>query len=159
MYVQPSSRVDFVVFSDASLTGLGVCVLTPSGPMRVFAAQTPVAFSNSLPAGSNEIFILGLIAALMALKVMSFLSPVEGSNIVLFIDNNASLASIVRAFSKCPVGFSIVSEFWRLADSLSIVPWVERVESSLNLADAPSRLPGPEATFVPFENVWTLPTP
>ena len=154
-YVQPRACVDLVVFSDASLTGLGVCVATQSRERKCFAAQTPRDFSDRIPSGSNQIFLLELLAALMAVKVVSSLYPAAGGlNFVLFIDNNASLSTLVRSFSKCPFGLAIVSEFWLVADHSALRPWVERVPSSLNLADEPSRAPCVDTVIFPFERVW-----
>ena len=88
------------------------------------------------------------------MRVLCEFFPFVGrANVVVLIDNNASLCSIVRAYSKCVVGLSVVSDFWYAVDSALITPWVERIPSDLNLADRPSRDPS-GARSIPFNWAW-----
>ena len=153
-FVEPSKKVDFIAFSDAPLSGLGACVVPCGGGVFNFAARVPEGFHNSLPVGVNPIFILELVAAVFAVRVVSKFFRGDGvSNAVIFIDNNASLCSIVRAYTKCKIGLQVVGEFWSAVDGANVLPWVERIPSALNWADEPSRDPK-NAHILTFEWAW-----
>ena len=63
----------------------------------------------------------------------------RGSNWVHFIDNNASLASLINGSSSVSAGDAIVGETWNLIAALEIGAWFERVESHANPLDGLSR--------------------
>ena len=138
-FVNPSPLVDFVAFSDASLEGLGVCVLPREGPLKKFSSLVPKGFVSSLPPGSNAIFVLELIAALLCCQLLAKKVSCGGKQAFLFVDNNASLSSLCKGASNCPVGESVILRFWSEVDRCGLCPWVERVPSAQNLADEPSR--------------------
>ena len=131
--------VDFVVFSDASLTGLGVCLIPRGGPRSFFSCIVPDSFAPSLPGGANVIFILELIAALLSVQLLAKRNVCSGKQAYVFIDNNASLASLCKGVSNCPVAQKVIVLFWSTVDRCGLSPWIERVSSSQNLADRPSR--------------------
>ena len=139
LFARPSRQVDFVVFSDASLTGLGVCVIPARGPQRLFSCTVPDSFVSSLPAGASAIFILELLAALLGVQLLASDNVCAGKQAYVFIDNNASLASLCKGVSKCPEAQKVILSFWSTVDQCGVSPWIERVASSLNLADRPSR--------------------
>ena len=60
----------------------------------------------------------------------------RGSNWVHFIDNNASLASLINGSSSVSAGDAIVGGTWNLIAALEIGAWFERVESHANPLDA-----------------------
>ena len=152
-YAQPSSSVDFVVFSDASLAGLGACVVDQAGVRQDFGSLVPAGYTSSLPPGANAIFILEIWAAVLGILALSFRLNAEGrerANVFLFVDNNASLASLVRASSNCEVAQCAIRDFWRACSASGVTPWLERVESRFNWADGPSRDPTGAGALLPF---------
>ena len=138
-----------MVFSDASLTGLGVVVFPRYGPSVSVAAPVPAELARRLPAESNLIYVLEIAAALLAISFCKerFNRFGEEFNLFLFVDNNASLAALVRASSSCALAAGALFKFWKIASENNISPWHERVSSSCNPADRPSRFPNE------FENV------
>jgi hypothetical protein len=154
LYQRVDPRVGLVVFSDASLTGLGALVTTPGGERAEFAAIVPPAFASALPGGTNAIYILGRLAALLAARVAaSHFRKSPGVQFFLFVDNNASLSTLTRATAACPLAAAIARDLWATAVEFSVSPWLERVESAVNLADAPSRRLRADATMCDF---WGL---
>ena len=66
-YVQPkASPTDAVIFTDASLTGLGVTYALPSGETHYLSAPVPAGVERHLASSDNKIFILELAAVLLA---------------------------------------------------------------------------------------------
>ena len=149
IFSKPSDKIDFVVFSDASTTGLGVCVVSPSLEKWYFAASVPHDFDLVLPVGASKIFTLECAAALFAMRVVAEFLPGVEKRVCLFVDNNVSISSIIRAYSRCELASRVIAAFWECAVERKISPWVERVRSSQNLADAPSRAP-------PVGTAWRL---
>ena len=91
----------------------------------------------------NLIFILELLAAFSAMCVVCNLyarAPAR-VNIVLLIDNDPALAALIRGSSDSDLAGRVISNFWRAADAVKVSPWLERVASKANWADAPSRDP------------------
>jgi hypothetical protein len=78
VYAQPSRVVDFVVFSDASLFGLGASVADRSGGRVDFGCFAPAGFEESLPPGANAIFILEIWAAVLAVLALGLRLRAEG---------------------------------------------------------------------------------
>ena len=141
-YNADETSTDFCVFSDASLEGLGVVVYSRCGVARSFSSPVPDSFKN-MPEGVNRIYILELAAALLALKALRmFPYPKGGKRIFLFVDNNACLSALVKADAKCPYGANVAYKFWEEAGESEAVPWLERVPTALNPADAPGRRRG-----------------
>ena len=154
------SRASLVIFTDASLTGIGVCFVWPSGRCEYFGADVPQKFASSFPKGSNQIYILEIWAVYLAARLLEQLRSVHtGMRILIFVDNNAALSAFIKAAaSSFPAGEAI-HRAWQIFERLEVVLWFERVPSHLNLADAPSRGKG---SFLkkpfPFSPSLTMPT-
>ena len=114
-----------------------------AGPGVSAAAAVPDDFVARLPAGANVIYVLEIAAALLAISILRKKFPLLGGemNIILFVDNNASLAALTRASPSCDSAANAIFKFWKCADSDSICPWLERVSTNANPADRPSRFP------------------
>ena len=140
-YDPPGRGSDFLIFSDASESGLGVVICVPGGGRYSFAAPVPESFFSLLAPGDNAIFILEILGALLAIRVLRdrFARRRKASNVVFLIDNDPALASLIRGSARSDLAGRAIYNFWKVADAAKIVPWLERVSSSANLADAPSR--------------------
>ena len=70
-----------------------------------------------------------------------------------YIDNDGSLAALIRGSSSVYSGDCIVGLTWQLCSDLRIAPWFERVESSANPLDGLSRgrREGPWKSIVDFK--------
>ena len=89
------------------------------------------------PSEPNAIFLLELMAVLASLRKMQPL--LRDARVMLFIDNNAALHALVKGDSSVPMARWIVQECWSILAYTAARAWFERVPSSSNPADAPSR--------------------
>ena len=88
------------------------------------------------------------------LALFHFRESLRDSAIAIYVDNNAALAAIINGDSSAPAAFPLIAVLWFLAASYNIALWFERVESSKNIADLPTRgvqLPFPvrDSAFFP----------
>ena len=63
----------------------------------------------------------------------------RGRRLLVFVDNDAARAALVAGGSRALPSAKLVGEFWQLAAEYHLYPWVERVPTRSNPADAPSR--------------------
>ena len=63
----------------------------------------------------------------------------KGEAVIVFMDNDAATGSVVRGYSNAPDLAWIAAKIWDLALYWAISLWLERVDSSSNPADEPSR--------------------
>ena len=126
-----------LVYSDASGGG-GVSI----GTLIVrFDAKGPKypAYSGHAPGWCRDanIYTLEILAACIAAV---HLVQLRGSgHTIFFIDNEAACAALVRGTSDHEPARSIIGAFCRVCIENKITPWAERVCSSNNPADEPSR--------------------
>ena len=59
--------------------------------------------------------------------------------VIIFIDNSAAVAALVRGDSISGIDASLVAVFWRIAREANICIWIDRVLSRLNIPDLPTR--------------------
>ena len=74
----------------------------------------------------------------------------------VFIDNNPALVSLLRGHTEDPAANAAVKYFWEIQARAPCDVWLERVRSSRNHADAPSRLKRPAGSALlgaPFPNI------
>ena len=77
--------------------------------------------------------------------------------VLLFIDNDAAAACLVRGYSPGQDSCALVGDFWLAASSSRLSVYIDRVESKSNLADGPSRLVFD--LMYKLQAVWTEPNP
>ena len=126
--------------TDASLSGLGVMIKTACGPPMYFSATVPQNFARNIDDSQNIIYLLEIYGALLGVKCLRKAARGQVINVLMFVDNNAALASILRGYSSGNLlATRIIFEFWREQSEAGCPVWLERVRSSWNEADAPSR--------------------
>ena len=119
-----------VVYSDASEYGLGV----------VLFARTFTAFISLDIRNENNETIGVWEAAAVALCLACFAQELASVIVLMMVDNNGVLGSLVKGYSNCKTTSSIVRSFWAAVAHVGTAPWFEKVQSESNIADAPSRL-------------------
>ena len=77
--------------------------------------------------------------------------------VLLFIDNDAAAACLVRGYSPRHDSCALGGDFWLAASSSRLSVYIDRVESKSNLADGPSRLVFD--LMYKLQAVWTEPNP
>ena len=78
-----------------------------------------------------------LLPAQLAIEVWA--QAVTGRRVILFVDNDAARAALVKGTTKVRPSARIVSKFWEAAASHEVYAWIDRVPSASNVADGPSR--------------------
>ena len=136
----PSADIGGVLHTDASLSGLGAAWLRPGREPVYYSALVPPGFSD-YTSGTNEIYLLELAAAVLGASLIGSLRDAPRDNVVVGVDNNASLVSLLRGYGACDKATNYVLQFWSKVDASGSVVWVERVRSRANRADFPSRCP------------------
>ena len=116
----------------------GVLILQhPAFSVEYFSAAVPQDVVDSWHPRATYMGQLEALAAPISLQTWAH--KLAGQRIIHFIDNDAVASSLVRGYSAKIDSAWIISEYWSLAASHSIDPYIDRVESKSNLADGPSR--------------------
>ena len=89
------------------------------------------------PESKNPIFEYECLAILGALKLWGDL--VCGSNVVIFADSEGALSCMISATSQNFYGQAIAEHVHQTCDAHFLNAWLEHVNTSSNIADAPSR--------------------
>ena len=64
---------------------------------------------------------------------------VSGSQLVIFIDNNAVRDCLISCDSSNVIASTILKKILKLEDAVKVLAWYTRVPSPSNIADDPSR--------------------
>ena len=81
---------------------------------------------------------LEILACPLALSTWA--ETLAGRRVLLFVDNDAAAACLVRGYSPKADSSALVGSFWLLASRTRAEIYIDRVESKSNIADGPSRL-------------------
>ena len=80
--------------------------------------------------------------ALIAIELWA--ERLRGRRVIMFVDNDAAKEAIIKGTSASSASAKLVTNLWCRAAEAELYVWVERVPSSANPADAPSRRACPE---------------
>ena len=130
----------FEMENDVVTSGHGGVLVSPTGkPVRFFSgnlSKDHVALLN--PKGLKTIiFECEFLAVLIAYKVWA--KEVAGSQLVVFIDNNAVRGSLISCDTSNEIAAVILRSILQLEDDVKALAWYTRVPSPWNIADDPSR--------------------
>ena len=130
----------FEMENDIVTSGHGGVLVSPAGkPVRFFSgnlSKDHVALLN--PKGLKTIiFECEFLAVLIAYKVWA--KEVAGSQLVVFIDNNAVRDSLISCDTSNEIAAVILKSILQLEDDVKALAWYTRVPSPSNIADDPSR--------------------
>ena len=81
-----------------------------------------------------ELELLPVLAAILHHKDL-----VATRRVLLFVDNNAARDCLIKAGSRSPTLFAMLSQVFQAVADLGSLLWVSRVPSKSNIADLPSR--------------------
>lgn len=117
----------------------GVLYSSDGSTISYFSEVVPaLVMSAYMEASDNPIYIIELLAALIAIR--SWGSVCKNQFIVSFIDNEASRAALIKAWSDVSLANNILRLYVDEEMSCGWRPWFGRVPSHSNPADDPSRL-------------------
>ena len=137
-------NLGFGAHSDAQGLGHTAVTIRVRSSVIVRSVHLPawvVAISRRSDADSG---ILGFefAAAVLAMCVICTLDLGQAPAGLLCVDNQGVLDSLIKGSSSSVLGAAMCSVFWNLAARSSVFVWLERVSSSANFADSPSRICG-----------------
>ena len=132
------------MFCDASSSPpMIAAVLFEEGKIFYCEAHVPEAILNK-PLARNDDQIMALELYTILFGLGNFNSKVANSNLTILTDNAGGECALRKHAAKAPDHNMLVHKIWVTAASLKIGIWINRVASSLNIADGPTR---------PWENV------
>ena len=124
---------------DSDKAGLGGVLVHGSGSILSCFSEfaSPWVRGKVNPASCNPIFEYESLVILMALDAWAPL--IHGTNLVIFTDNEGTLACVITGTSENKFGARFAQLVHERCDSLGCNVWFERVNTTANIADAPSR--------------------
>ena len=139
---------DWAMYADAAFDsgphGARIAAIFPrtnKNPPRhisdVLLTGAPTPEELKFPPPTSAIFGMELIAIVLALYQAR--ATLCNKAIVIYTDNNAALASLIKGDSAAPAAFSMIALFWFMAEAYNIAIWLERVDTMRNIADLPTR--------------------
>ena len=118
------------VYSDASEHGLGF----------VLFLSDCVIFASVSVQGEDYQDIAIWEAAAIILVYRCVWMRLQQCLLLFLVDNNGVLSGVVKGWSRSDIINVMVGASWKVCAVEAVAPWYERVPSSPNLSDAPSRL-------------------
>lgn len=119
----------------------GVIITSGCTPLRYFGEIVDPETLNILNEAQSEhpIYELKCFAILAAVHL--WYDIIKQKHLVIFTDNDGSLGAMIKGYSANPAGMKIVRNTNTLLDEGGMICWFERVNTSSNIADEPSRTP------------------
>ena len=128
-----------VIYTDATgLGGIGAVIFAPGSEPRGFSALLSTDFVAHFMASTGN-RIQPLEALVPVLAVLNFRALLKGRQITWYQDNTGAEAALSNGHSQCSFTNTLVGVFWELSRAARLQSWLERVDSSANIADIPSR--------------------
>ena len=159
--VRPGGRLEPVlVFTDAAyeddVATWGIVLLDPvSGVRTALGGKIPTSLvSLWRELGSQQVITLAEAFAVLLARV-ELRQCIKDRRVIFFVDNEGARYSLIKGSSPTLALLQIVQLFHACAEHDRCIPWIERVPSSSNVADFPSR----DKTDVALEIIDGLPWP
>ena len=125
---------------EAPICGFGGVLLMGDGPPLAWGATlSPMSAKNwAHRVGKQQlVFECELLPYLLSLQLWSTL--LRGTDLLVFIDNDAARASLAKSFTRKEEGARVVHEAVHLEEQLDVQAFFMRVPTFSNIADGPSR--------------------
>ncbi|CAE7445083.1 unnamed protein product [Symbiodinium sp. CCMP2592] len=141
--VDSSLRQVYHVYTDASYDdqggGLGGLVYDFKGLCLAWFSEVVTSKDLEIINPDGKLTLIYELETLAAVLGATLIPNLRHCDIVLFVDNEASLAALIRGQSDCPFVQSLLSRLFQAEEERDLAIWFERVRSESNPADAPSR--------------------
>jgi hypothetical protein len=141
------NRPVWMVYTDGACEGEGFNIVTCGGvlfdacakPIAFFGVNVPVHIVEKWStAAMQKIGQAELLPVWISIQIWK--KQLENSDVVFYLDNDAARQGLVKGFSPAGMSNEIISAILDCEEELSINSWFARVQTSSNVADAPSRL-------------------
>ena len=142
-----SGRPPLILFTDGACEENGLCVThgavcydPETKQALMFGDYVPTCWTDKWrKEGKKQLICQAeLFPVLVAKNTWSHL--ISGRAVLWFIDNNSSLAAVIRSYSPVLENYELLVINARLDVELQAMHWYSRVPSKSNLSDDPSRL-------------------
>ena len=129
----------------SGLAGFGaVLVDVDMNTFQAFGGHVEEALFNELrkQVGDDQIVGQAELLAVMAArqKWCDVLGARPGRRVINFIDNDAARYGLIKGYSPSRASAWILADAWRREAAIGCFSWFDRVASTCNPADGPSRL-------------------
>ena len=120
---------------------------TPPRVAAVLATSERLCFSDWMPSEDvlanfverRDAQIMGLELLAVVFGLCTFLDDVRGKYVRIYIDNTGGESALEKGAARSADHNLLVHSVWHLGARYGFGIWIERVPSSLNIADEPSR--------------------
>lgn len=138
-----SSEKPFLIFTDSAFhqdkASMGAVVFFPSGNTWVYDGDIPASTVKAWQSLSRkQIISQAELAALLAIQ-HSLADKLADKRVVYFVDNEAARFSVIKGVSNSSTMMQLAQSFHITGSEIGYYPWIERVPSYSNVADAASR--------------------
>ncbi|CAE7739597.1 pol, partial [Symbiodinium sp. CCMP2592] len=143
--IRACDRSTYHLFTDASYeadapAGLGGFLYSDRGLLlRWYSESADPDVLEAINKEGKQGLIYELEACAAVQGVVQLCNSLSDCNLICYCDNEAALAALIKCASDSPVVASQLNKLSMLEDEKGISIWFERVESSANPADDPSR--------------------
>ena len=129
-------------YSDAEFTpnspiGFGWTVFLPGCVPRAACSTVPLSIQRLWLKRKTQIHIAEVLAAVSLVFTLS--SELSGMRLWHFVDNQGALANLIAGSAAAMDIAGAIAAYHLIAVKHGIMPWLEYVESDLNVSDGPSR--------------------
>ena len=142
-----SGRPPIIMFTDGAcedegnMVTHGATMFDPESNLALmFGDEVPSIWTHKWKAEGRRQLICQAELFPVLIAKNTWKSSLRGRSILWFIDNNSSLAAIIRSYSPVLDSFEMLVINARLDVELQCLHWYSRVPSFSNLSDDPSRL-------------------
>ena len=142
-----SGRVPIILFTDGAcenegaLVTHGAVLFDPESNLALmFGDEIPHEWTSKWKSEGRKQLICQAELFPVIIAKNTWKDFLKGRSILWFIDNNSSLAAIIRSYSPVLDNFEMLVINARLDTELQCLHWYSRVPSRSNLSDDPSRL-------------------
>ncbi|CAE7228052.1 unnamed protein product [Symbiodinium sp. CCMP2592] len=143
--IRACDRPTYHLFTDASYeadvpAGLGGILYSDGGLLlRWYSESADTDVLEAINKEGKQGLIYELEACAAVQGVVQLCNSLSDCNLICYCDNEAALAALIKCASESPVVASQLNKLSMLEDEKGLSVWFERVESSANPADDPSR--------------------
>ena len=146
LLIGPRILSTWFIFTDGAcepeqgVGGIGAVLVSPSGVIvEYFGTRIPSEATRAyLKVTENPIYYLEVLPLLVS--VATWANYLEGSQLVMYLDNEAARHSMIRCHAEAAYVDRTVQKFIRVETELQLRLWFGRVPTSSNIADPPSRM-------------------
>ena len=135
---------ELIIYTDAATRTNTICAVLFDPIAFATNKSLIIIQSDTVPIEWHRAFgSTNLIEGLEMLALVSFVvehgPQLAGRSVAAYVDNNCALTALIKGSAKSEVLNNLVQLFWYYVQKFDIKIWLERVPSTRNVADLPTR--------------------